>query len=118
MGEILVGIFENIMKELRYAEEHFDKFNSAHEGYAVIKEGLDDLREEIKCKRHVNKNMRKEALQVATMAVRFIKDLTLCLTQSDLISNHNINEKENGNDTRNKIRRTRNKSRGFRKSKA
>lgn len=64
--------------ELRRAREKFPgNQNSAHEGYAVILEELDELWDEVKgndLKR--NERMRAEAIQVAAMAIRFIEDLT------------------------------------------
>ncbi len=52
-------------------------FNSAHEGYGVILEELDELWDEIKKKRRLRdpKLMKEEAIQVAAMAVRFIYDI-------------------------------------------
>lgn len=42
----------NIEKDLRYelkkAESEFTEYNSAHEGYAIIKEEFDELWDEIK----------------------------------------------------------------------
>ena len=67
----------DIMNELHEAEHNNAMFNSAHEGYAVILEELDELKEEVwkkpsKCDYFA---MRKEAIQVAAMAIRFIKDI-------------------------------------------
>jgi hypothetical protein len=52
---------------------------SAHEGYAVILEELEELWEHVKTnqKRRNLAAMRTEAIQVAAMAVRFVADLTL-----------------------------------------
>lgn len=48
-------------------------WNSAHEGYGIILEELDELWEHVKTKqkRRDLEAMRKEAIQVAAMAVRF-----------------------------------------------
>jgi len=74
--------FENIIlklhDELEYAEKNFHPFHSTHEGYGVIKEEFDELWDEIKASKVVvksNERMRKECIQVATMAIRFILDL-------------------------------------------
>ena len=51
--------------------------NSAHEGYRVILEEVDELWDEIKLgqnARYLDK-MTKEAAQVAAMAVRFLVDI-------------------------------------------
>jgi len=50
-------------------------FHSHHEGYAVIKEEIDELWDAIKTKKnHPNliKALREEATQVAAMAIRFL----------------------------------------------
>lgn len=48
-------------------------FNSAHEGFAILAEEVDELWDHVKTnqKRRDIAAMRKEALQVAAMAVRF-----------------------------------------------
>ena len=52
-------------------------FHSAHEGYAVIAEELDELWDEVKKNRRKRdpERMRKEASQVAAMALRFMVDI-------------------------------------------
>lgn len=48
-------------------------FNSAHEGFSILMEEVDELWDEVK-KKQTNRTiveMRKEALQVAAMALRF-----------------------------------------------
>ena len=67
-------IMAEVMEELAQAANRFDSFNNAHEGYAVILEELDELWDEIKANAPM-KRQRKEAVQVAAMAVRFIYDL-------------------------------------------
>lgn len=46
-------------------------FNSAHEGFAVLVEEVDELWNEVKKREHDPVAMRKEAIQVAAMAIRF-----------------------------------------------
>ena len=41
--EILQNVLEEVKQELISATEEFGKFNSTHEGYAIIKEELDEL---------------------------------------------------------------------------
>jgi hypothetical protein len=72
----------NIQEAAYYAREEalracreWERFNSAHEGYAVLLEELDELWAECK-KRVPNKVMMgKEAIQVAAMAIRFAAEL-------------------------------------------
>lgn len=61
------------MDELVKAREKWPAFNSAHEGYGVLLEEVDELWEHIKVnqKRRDLRAMRKEAIQVAAMALRF-----------------------------------------------
>jgi hypothetical protein len=61
--------------ELAQARAKFPKFNSAHEGYAVILEELDELWIEVQKKDRSKLFMRKEAMQVAAMAIRFMEDV-------------------------------------------
>jgi len=57
----------------RAAARHAN-FNSGHEGYAVIREELDELWEEVKTKDGLGRAC-EEAVQVAAMALRFLVDL-------------------------------------------
>jgi NTP pyrophosphatase (non-canonical NTP hydrolase) len=61
------------MDELVKAREKWPKFNSAHEGYGVLLEEVDELWEHVKVnqKRRDLHAMRKEAIQIAAMALRF-----------------------------------------------
>lgn len=66
-----------IEKELSGAMNNWPPFNSAHEGFAVLKEEVDELWEHVKTnqrKRDIPA-MRKEAIQVAAMAMRFALDV-------------------------------------------
>ncbi|HOE18904.1 MAG TPA: hypothetical protein PK344_15995 [Syntrophorhabdaceae bacterium] len=68
-----------IVVELRRATSINGPFHSAHEGYAVIKEELDELWEEIK-KKAVERDpekLQKEAVQIGAMAARFIIDICM-----------------------------------------
>jgi hypothetical protein len=68
---------EEVNAELARAEAKFKPYNSAHEGYAVVLEELDELWDEVKKNgkaRDVGA-MRAEAIQVAVTALRFVKDV-------------------------------------------
>ena len=64
-----------VLEELGRAPAKFPSFNSAHEGYAVLLEEIDELWEEIKQKEKDHPAIREEAIQVAAMAIRFIRDV-------------------------------------------
>lgn len=64
--------------EFHIARNKFPPFNSAHEGYAIILEELDELWEAVRENQSTDgrtNRMRKEAIQVAAMALRFLVDL-------------------------------------------
>lgn len=65
---------ELVVSELNDAMKKFPLFNSSHEGYAVIKEEVDELWDEIKNNKHPMSevNQKKEAIQVAAMGIKFL----------------------------------------------
>jgi hypothetical protein len=67
--------FTDVLRELRKATGSHPGFNSAHEGYAVILEEMDELRAEVWKRNREVDLMRKEAVQVAAMAIRFLIDV-------------------------------------------
>lgn len=64
----------SIYAEYQRAISRFDDFKSPHEGYAILLEEVDELWEEIKHNKSpgARDRMRAEAIQVGTMALRFI----------------------------------------------
>ena len=66
-------LIDEIVSELNDAKAKFPPFNSYHEGYAVIFEEMDELWAEIKGNT-APEFVRKEAIQVAAMALRFLTD--------------------------------------------
>lgn len=66
-----------VLKELAVACDNWPKFNSAHEGYAVLLEEMDELWDQVKVnqKRRDLDKMYSEAKQVAAMALRFMIDV-------------------------------------------
>lgn len=73
----LVQIADEAVNEAESASAKWGPFNSAHEGYAVLLEEADELWDEVKvnqARRDLAK-MRKEAIQVAAMAIRFVHDV-------------------------------------------
>lgn len=100
MNEIIESL---IQTELQKAESKFKPINSSHEGYSIIKEEVEELEYELtqikSCNDYLWQSIKvnnteeqrefvdyiykhsintiKEAIQVATMAKRYIKDLKL-----------------------------------------
>ena len=65
-----------VYAELQRARSLYGPFASPHEGYAVIKEELDELWEIIRGHGRLPGSLREEATQVAAMALRFMLDVT------------------------------------------
>lgn len=68
-------IAEALDDEVHSAEAKWPPFNSAHEAFAVLLEEVDELKAHVwtgQQKRDLAA-MRREALQVAAVAVRFVK---------------------------------------------
>jgi hypothetical protein len=68
-------IVHEVAVEVARARSKHRSMTSAHEGYAVILEELDELWEEVKIKECSPERMRSEAIQVAAMAIRFVLDV-------------------------------------------
>lgn len=73
----LGAVLDQIRKEVASAEMKWPPMNSAHEAYAVLLEEVDELKAHVwtNQKRRDIEAMREEAIQVAAMAVRFIRDV-------------------------------------------
>ena len=72
-----MDIYFEIRNEVESAKSKYPPLNSTHEGYAVIKEEVDELWDLIKKSKLsvANNIMKKECIQIAAMAVRFVEDL-------------------------------------------
>ena len=71
-------IYLMVRNELESALAKFPPFNSAHEGWAIIKEELDELWEVVRLNQSTaerNEKLRKECVQVAAMAMRFLLEM-------------------------------------------
>lgn len=67
-----------VVSEYLSAARRFPAFNSAHEGYAVLAEEVDELWDEVRAKQGARDPgaLRSEAKQVSAMGFRFMVDVT------------------------------------------
>jgi len=84
MKETLPEIFQGLRDELDFATKTYPEFASAHEGFAILQEEVDELWDLVKLKQSKRdaEDMQKEALQIAAMAIRFAYDV--CAKQRGL----------------------------------
>jgi hypothetical protein len=68
-------IAAQVVAEYKKASAVHGAFNSAHEGYAVLLEEVDELWDEVKNRDLSIEKVRKEAIQVAAMAMRLVHDV-------------------------------------------
>ncbi len=79
MTIISTSVITEVIRELQSATAANGNMPTRHDGYAVILEELDELWDE--CKKNWRKHpdarllARKEAIQVAAMAIRFVLDI-------------------------------------------
>jgi len=73
----LEEVLAQVGGEVASAEAKWPAMNSAHEAYAVLAEEMDELWSHVKTnqKRRDLPEMRHEAIQVAAMAVRFVREI-------------------------------------------
>lgn len=77
IDKVLGKILNEVIDEFEQTTKHFQEMRSAHEGYAILLEEVDELWEEIKInQRDPNRlsQIKDEAIQVASMAIRLIYD--------------------------------------------
>lgn len=71
------SILSAVKEEYQSAASRYPRMRSAHEGFAILREEVDELWDEIKhndaTRSHTH--MKREAVQVAAMAVRFLHDV-------------------------------------------
>lgn len=70
-------IIKKVNAEFKLATNKYGKFHSAHEGYAILLEEVEELWDNIKLnqdKPERNRLIQEEAIQVAAMAIRLIFD--------------------------------------------
>lgn len=70
----LGSAIHEVVAELTQAKENWPRWPSAHHGFAIINEEFDELKKHVWTKQTDRDliAMRKEAMQVAAMAIRFM----------------------------------------------
>lgn len=66
-----------VKQEIKNARANYPEMHSAHEGFSILNEEIDELWEHVKVKQG-NRNiyeMEKEAIQVAAMAILFAAEI-------------------------------------------
>jgi hypothetical protein len=76
MADRIREIAMEIAAEVERAERKHAPMNSPHEGWSVIWEELEELREHVRADTGRSPDARKEALQIAAMGLRYA--LNLC----------------------------------------
>lgn len=73
----MLDICKEVYEEMKRATDQYGAFNSAHEGYAIILEEMDELWDHVKMNQRKRDYvaMRKEAIQLAARAACFVYDI-------------------------------------------
>lgn len=76
-ADLVKAFLCNVEVEAEHAMSKYPPFNSAHEGYAVLLEEVDELWQEVKRKQSERDSdaLMCECIQVAAMAARFAADI-------------------------------------------
>ena len=69
------GILDEVRQSLKLGMIKHAPMHSPHEGVSVIREELEELWDHVKADTGRTPEARKEALQVAAMAIRYVVDL-------------------------------------------
>ena len=76
-AERMVRFPEWVRNELNKARVKHKGANSPHEGYAIIREELDEFWDEVKAQHHNKQRMLEELVQVAAMCQRVAEDVLM-----------------------------------------
>lgn len=68
-------LLEEVSMELASAKNKHAPMHSPHEGHSVIREEVEELWEHVRADTGTSPKARKEAIQIAAMAIRYIEDL-------------------------------------------
>jgi hypothetical protein len=69
------SILDAVRAEVTRAESKHRPMNSAHEGHSVLREEVEELWDHVKADTGKSDDAEYEAIQVAAMAVRYIRDV-------------------------------------------
>ena len=72
----LEGVAAEVQAEVLRAQAKHAPYNSPHEGWSVIFEELEELREHVRADTGRGAEARKEAIQIAATAIRYV--LSVC----------------------------------------
>ena len=72
----LEGVAAEVQAEVLRAQAKHAPYNSPHEGWSVIFEELEELREHVQADTKQEAEARKEAIQIAATAIRYV--LSVC----------------------------------------
>ena len=75
----LEAIIVKVIREYEQAVKKHGPFRSPHEGYSVIAEELDELWDEVRMLKNFDDRrpgLKKEAIQIAAMVIRYVYDLS------------------------------------------
>lgn len=70
-------VTDEVADEVMHARSKFGPMNSPHEGYAVLLEEVDELWDEVRRRDFSRDRARKEAIQVAAMAICFAAEVCI-----------------------------------------
>lgn len=83
----VIDLQGEIFREFDKASSKFPAFASEHEGYAILKEEVDELWDAVKLNQKNPERLtlcRKECIQVAAMALRFLYDRCVRVTVQEM----------------------------------
>jgi nucleoside 2-deoxyribosyltransferase len=82
------SVVAHVLNEFSRAEAKHKPMNSPHEGYSVILEELDELWAHVKADTGRTPEALKEAVQVAAMGIRYVRDLAPACAITSVVGGH------------------------------
>jgi len=75
VGNTVYSAVNDMIDELKKANETYPLFSSGHEGYGVMAEEFQELFEEIRKKQPDKQRLFEEAVQLGAMCIKFIMSM-------------------------------------------